>query len=67
MARFEQSVSARFGPSAARYLVAAVNGNPTLLTCYADDIPAIVVSVEVDEGRIQAIWTIADPDKLSWL
>jgi hypothetical protein len=34
---------------------------------YADDTPAIVVSIEVGDGRIQNIWAIANPDKLDGL
>jgi RNA polymerase sigma-70 factor (ECF subfamily) len=67
VARFVLSVSARFAPAEARYLVAAVNGRPTLLICAADGTPVIVVSLEVGEGRIQTIWAIANPDKLSRL
>ncbi len=64
VARFVMSVSARFAPVNARYLVATVNGKPTLLIYSADGTPAIVVSVEVGAGRIQTIWAIANPDKL---
>jgi RNA polymerase sigma-70 factor (ECF subfamily) len=67
VAQFVLSVSARFAPTAARYLVADVNSRPTLLICSADGTPAIVVSLEVGEGRIQTIWAIANPDKLSRL
>jgi hypothetical protein len=65
VAQFVLSVSARFAPAGARYLVAAVNGKPTLLIYSADGTPAIVVSLEVGEGRIQTIWAIANPDKLT--
>jgi hypothetical protein len=40
---------------------------PTLLIGYADGTPAIVVSIEVGDGRIQNIWAIANPDKLDGL
>ena len=67
VARFVLSVSARFAPVNARYLVATVNGKPTLLIYAADGTPAIVVSVEVGADRIQTIWAIANPDKLGRL
>jgi RNA polymerase sigma-70 factor (ECF subfamily) len=67
VARFVLGVSSRFAPAGARLLVADVNGKPTLLICYEDGAPAIVISLEVGEGRIQSIWAIANPDKLGGL
>jgi len=67
VAHFVLGVSSRFTPPGARYLVADVNGKPTLLICHEDGTPAIVVSLEVGEGRIQSIWAVANPDKLGGL
>jgi len=41
-----------------------VNGRPTILVRNSDGTPAIVISVDLDEGRIQSVWAIANPDKL---
>lgn len=62
--RFVLGVSERFTPPGATFGVADVNGRPTILVRNADGTPAIVISVEVDAGRIQSIWAIANPDKL---
>ena len=62
--RFVLGVSERFTPPGAIFGVADLNGRPTILVRNADGSPAIVVSVELDGGRIQSIWAIANPDKL---
>ena len=62
--RFVLGVSERFTPPSAIFGVADLNGRPTILVRNADGSPAIVVSVELDGGRIQSIWAIANPDKL---
>jgi RNA polymerase sigma-70 factor (ECF subfamily) len=67
VARFVLNAAAHFAPVAARYRVAEINGKPTLLICHADGAPAIVISVDIGAGRIQTIWAMANPDKLSRL
>jgi len=62
--RFVLGVSERFTPPGAIFGVADVNGRPTVLVRNAEGTPAIVVSIELDGGRIQSIWAIANPDKL---
>ena len=64
VALFVVSATARFTPAGARYSVVDVNGKPTLLISNPDGTPAIVVSIEVDQERIQAVWVVANPDKL---
>ncbi len=64
VARFVIGVTTRFMPAGATFAVANVNGKPTLLIRRADGAPAIVVSLEVGERRVQTIWAIANPDKL---
>ena len=64
VALFVISATARFTPTGARYSVVDVNGRPTLLISYPEGTPAIVVSIEVDQERIQAVWVVANPDKL---
>jgi RNA polymerase sigma-70 factor (ECF subfamily) len=66
VARFVIGVTAKL-PVGAQYAVADVNGQPTLLVRHPDGMPAAVVSIEVDEGRIRNIWAIANPDKLGAL
>jgi len=63
--RFILGVSERFTPPGALFGVADVNGRPTILVRNSDGSPAIVLSVELDGGRIQSIWAIANPDKLN--
>jgi hypothetical protein len=41
-----------------------INGKPTLLIRHADGSPAIVVSLQVSQGRVQSI---CNPDKLGWV
>jgi RNA polymerase sigma-70 factor, ECF subfamily len=65
VARFVVGVSERFTPPGAIFGVADVNGRPTILVRNADGTPAIVVSIELDGERIQSIWAIANPDKLT--
>jgi RNA polymerase sigma-70 factor (ECF subfamily) len=67
VAQFVLGVSARFIPQGARFAVVDVNGKPTLLISQADGAPAIVISLEVGQGLIQSIWTVANPDKLGGL
>jgi len=62
--RFVLGVSERFTPPGAIFSITDVNGRPTILVRNSDGTPAIVLSVELDEGRIQSIWAIANPDKL---
>src|SRR6266513_6335700 len=62
--RFVIGVTARFTPAGAHLAVADVNGKPTLLIRHPDGTPAIVVSIEVGQGRIHNIWAVANPDKL---
>lgn len=64
VARFVIGVTARFMPAGGQRSVADVNGKPTLLIRHPDGAPAIVVSIEVEHGRIRNIWAIANPDKL---
>lgn len=64
VARFVIGVTARFTPAGAQFVVATVNGKPTLLIRHANGTPAIVVSVDADEAGIHDIWAIANPDKL---
>jgi RNA polymerase sigma-70 factor (ECF subfamily) len=63
--RFILGVSERFTPPGATFAIADINGRPTILVRNSDGSPAIVLSVELDEGRIQSIWAIANPDKLT--
>ena len=44
-----------------------MNGQPTLLIRHPDGMPAVVVSIEVDQARIRNIWAIGNPDKLGAL
>jgi hypothetical protein len=44
-----------------------INGKPTLFIRHADGSPAIVVSLQVSQGRVQSIWAVANPDKLGWV
>jgi RNA polymerase sigma-70 factor (ECF subfamily) len=64
VARFVIGVTARFTPAGAQFAVADVNSKPTLLIRHPDGTPAIVVSIDVDEGRIHNVWAIANQDKL---
>ncbi|HKX17527.1 MAG TPA: RNA polymerase sigma-70 factor [bacterium] len=65
VARFLIGVTARFAPADAQYVVADVNGRPTLLVRRADGTPVAVVSIEVEGGRIGTVWAIGNPDKLT--
>src|SRR5437870_3586384 len=67
VARFVIGVTAKFVPVGAQYAVADVNGQPTLLIRHPDGMPAVVVSIEVDQARIRNIWAIGNPDKLGAL
>ena len=67
VARFVLGVTARFMPAGASFGVAQVNGLPTLLIRQATGNPAMIVSVEVQEGQVVGIWTVANPDKLGAL
>jgi RNA polymerase sigma-70 factor, ECF subfamily len=67
VARFVIGVTAHFMPAGGQVSVADVNGKPTLLIRHPGGSPAIVVSIEVDRGRICNIWAIANPDKLRGL
>jgi len=67
VARFVIGVTAKFVPVGAQYAVADVNGQPTLLIRHPDGMPAVVVSIEVDQTRIRNIWAIGNPDKLGAL
>jgi RNA polymerase sigma-70 factor (ECF subfamily) len=51
-------------PAGTTFAVADVNGRPTVLVRNADGSAAFVVSVEIDDGRVESIWAIANPDKL---
>jgi len=64
VARFVIGVTARFMPEGARLTVDDVNHRPTLVIRAPDGTPAIVVSIEVDQAKISAIWAVANPDKL---
>jgi RNA polymerase sigma-70 factor (ECF subfamily) len=64
VAQFVLGVSARFTPPGARAVVADINGKPTLLIRDGDGFPVFVVSLEIVQGQIQGIWTVANPDKL---
>jgi len=44
-----------------------VNGQPTLLIRHPDGMPAVVVSIEVDQAWIRNVWAIGNPDKLGAL
>lgn len=65
VARFLIGVTARFAPASAQYVVADVNGRPTLLVRRADGTPIAVVSIEIVGGRIETVWAIGNPDKLT--
>ena len=64
VARFISRLTARFMPQDVRFGISDVNGRPTLLVHNTVGAALFVVSVEVDAGRIQSIWAIANPDKL---
>ena len=64
VARFISGLTARFMPQDVRFGISDVNGRPTLLAHNTVGTALFVVSVEVDAGRIQSIWAIANPDKL---
>ena len=65
VARFLIGVTARFAPADAQYVLADVNGRPTLLVRRADGTPIAVVSIAVEGGRIGTVWAIGNPDKLT--
>ena len=65
VARFLIGVTARLAPADAQYVVADVNGRPTLLVRRADGTPIAVVSIEIVGGRIGTVWAIGNPDKLT--
>jgi hypothetical protein len=44
-----------------------VNERPALLVRDASGVPAVVLSVELENGAISDIWAIANPDKLGRL
>ena len=64
VARFLIGVTARLVPADGRFDVVDVNGRPTLLVRRADGTPVVVVSVDIDGGRVRTIWAIGNPDKL---
>jgi len=64
VARFVIGVTARFMPEGARLMVDDINHRPTLVIRNADGTPAVVVSIEVDQAKISAVWAVANPDKL---
>jgi len=64
VARFISGLTARFMPQDVRFGISDVNGRPTLLVHNTVGTALFVVSVEVDAGRLQSIWAIANPDKL---
>jgi RNA polymerase sigma-70 factor (ECF subfamily) len=54
----------RFWPESARVEVEEVNGQAALVI-YVDDQPFVVLTIEAEQGRIQAIRILANPDKLA--
>jgi RNA polymerase sigma-70 factor (ECF subfamily) len=56
--------STRLAPSGSSASIAVVNSRPALILRAPDESPAVIVMLEVGEGRIQRIWSIANPDKL---
>jgi len=64
VAQFVLNATARFLPAGARFAVADVNARPTLLVRNADGSPVFVISLDVDEAQVRAVWVVANPDKL---
>jgi len=65
VARFVIGVTAQLVPMDAQTALVDVNGKPTLLIRRGDSTPFVVVSIDVDRGRIRTVWAIGNPDKLS--
>ena len=62
--RFVFGLTRHFLPAGATFALADVNGRPTVLVRNANGSAAFVVSVEIEDGRVESIWAIANPDKL---
>ena len=56
--------STRLTPAGSTASYAIVNSRPALILRAPDESPAVIVMLEVGEGRIHRIWSIANPDKL---
>jgi len=64
VARFIIGVTSQLVPTDAHLAVVDANGKPTLLIRRGDGTPFVVVSIDVDRGRIRTVWAIGNPDKL---
>jgi len=56
--------STRFAPPGSSASFAYLNSHPALILRATDGTPALIIMLEVGEGRIQRIWAVANPDKL---
>jgi RNA polymerase sigma-70 factor (ECF subfamily) len=56
--------STRLLPSGSGASYAYVNSRPALILRAPDGAPFVIIMLEVGDGRIHRIWTIANPDKL---
>lgn len=54
------------GKAASRFIarIAPVNGGPGVVVYHADGRPATVLSLDIEDGRIRAVRTVVNPDKL---
>ena len=64
VARFTIGAARRFLPAGSRAAVAEVNGEPALVIRDGDRV-YLVVTVEVEAGRIRAVRIVANPEKLT--
>lgn len=56
--------STRLAPAGSEASFAFVNSRPALVLRRPEGQPFVIVMFEVGEGRIQRIWSVANPDKL---
>jgi RNA polymerase sigma-70 factor (ECF subfamily) len=63
VARFVMA-STRLAPAGSSASTAYVNARPALILRSPDGSPFVIVMLEVGEGRIHRIWSVANPDKL---
>ena len=63
VAKFVTS-STRFAPPGSAASFAYVNSRPSLLLRAPNGTLALIILLEVGEGRVQRIWAMANPDKL---
>jgi hypothetical protein len=66
VAKFLLNVRTR-GPQNQQATIVTLNGKPALLLCDADTVPFTALMLEAVDGKIFALWGVADPEKLQRL